>query len=115
MNCNQNQMAMQVRANIKNTYSWLKDKEIENCYNMALSSYLALRYPSSNSRPSVDEIEIDFFISQWLYKRMIDILGRAGGISLTAYRENNLNLVYGASYIDPELKKEIMPKAGIPR
>ena len=115
MNCKQNEQTMSIKANIRKIYSWLKDDEIDNCYNMALSSYLALRCPSSTNRPDVSDVEIDFFVSQWLYKRMIDILGRAGGISLTAYRENNLNLVYGASYIDPELKKEIMPKAGIPR
>lgn len=115
MICDKNKQEMQIKANIKKTYSWLSDAEIASCYDMALSSYIALRYPSSNGRPKVNEIEIDFFISQWLYKRMIDILGRAGGISVTAYRENNLNLTYGASYIDPELKKEIMPKVGVPR
>lgn len=115
MDCKTNQQVLQLKANIKQTYSWLTDDEIEKCYNMALSDYLALKYPSDNSRPSVDNIIFNFFNTQWIYKRMIDILGRAGGISLTAYRENNLNLTYGASFIDPELKKEIMPKAGIPR
>ena len=106
---------MQIKANIKQTYSWLSDDEIEKCYDMAVSDYLAIRYPSENNRPSVDKLTFDFFNTQWLYKRMIDILGRAGGISLTAYRENNLNLTYGGSLIDPQLVAEIMPKAGVPR
>ena len=82
---------------------------------MALSDYLSLKYPSDNKRPSSDNLVFNFMNTQWIYKRMIDILGRAGGISVTAYRENNLNLSYGASFIDPELKAEIMPKAGVPR
>lgn len=106
---------MQVKANIKQTYSWLTDDEIEKCYDMAVSDYMAIRYPSQNSRPSVDKLNFDFFNSQWVYKRMIDILGRAGGISLTSYRENNLNLTYGGSFIDPQLVAEIMPKVGVPR
>ena len=82
---------------------------------MALSDYMAIKYPSENNRPKVENLAIDFFISQWIYKRMVDILGRAGGISLTAYKENDLNFTYGGSYIDPQLVAEIMPKAGVPR
>lgn len=104
-----------VKQNIKKTYSWLTEDEVERTYNMALSDYMALRYPSGNNRPSVDNIDFDFFNAQWIYKRMVDILGRAGGISLTSYKENGLSLNYGASYIDPELKAEIMPKASVPR
>ena len=115
MSCSQNQMVIQVKANIRQTYSWLTDDEIDKCYDMALSDYLAIKYPSANSRPAVEKVNYDFFTSQWLYKRMIDILGRAGGISVTAYRENGLSLSYGASFIDPQLVAQIMPKAGIPR
>lgn len=114
MSCNQNQQS-QTKANIKTKYSWLKDEEVQICYNMALSDYMAIKYPSETTRPSVDNITIDFFVSQWIYKRMVDILGRAGGISLTSYKENDLNLTYGGSYIDPQLAAEIMPKAGVPR
>lgn len=115
MKTKQNAMVEKIKANIKTTYTWLSDDEVDKCYEMALSDYLALKYPSDNARPSVDKVVLDFTNTQWIYKRMIDILGRAGGISLTAYRENNLNLTYGASFIDPELKAEIMPKAGVPR
>ena len=106
---------MQIKARIKLQYNWLSDEEVDNCYHMALSDYLAAKYPSENSRPSEDKLVFNFFNSQWLYKRMIDILERAGGISLTAYKENGLNLTYGGSYIDPQLVAQLMPKAGVPK
>ena len=115
MNCKQNQMVMQTKVNIKTTYSWLTDDEVDKCYEMALSDYISLKYPSENSRPSVDKLTFDFFNTQWIYKRMVDILSRAGGISLTSYKENGLSLTYGGSYIDPQLATEIMPKAGVPK
>lgn len=110
-----NKLINQVKENIQTTYSWLSEEEIDLCYNMALSDYIAIRYPSSNGRPKVEDVKFDFFNSQWIYKRMIDILSRAGGISLSAYRENNLNLTYGGSFIDPQLVAEIMPRAGVPK
>ena len=114
MSCNQSQKE-QIKGQIRLTHSWFSDDELNQCYAMALSDYMAIAYPSENNRPKVDDLTIDFFISQWIYKRMLDIFGRAGGISLTAYKENNLNLSYGASYIDPELYSLITPKAGVPR
>ena len=110
-----NKLINQVKENIQTTYSWLSEEEIDLCYNMALSDYIAIRYPSNNGRPKVEDVKFDFFNSQWIYKRMIDILSRAGGISLSAYRENNLNLTYGGSFIDPQLVAEIMPRAGVPK
>lgn len=110
-----NKLVEQIKEQIQTTYSWLQEEEVESCYNMALSDYLAIKYPSSSSRPNVDNVVFDFFNTQWIYKRMIDILGRAGGISVTAYKENNLNLTYGGSFIDPQLVAEIMPKVGVPR
>jgi Ethanolamine utilization protein EutJ (predicted chaperonin) len=112
MDCN---LIEQVKARIKSQYNWLSEEEVKNCYDMALSDFLAVKYPSENSRPVVDKLVFDFFNSQWIYKRMVDILERAGGISLTAYKENGLNLTYGGSYIDPQLVAQIMPKAGVPR
>lgn len=114
MACNQNQQVLQIKTNIKQTYS-LTDDDVEKCYNIALSDYLALKYPSANNRPSVDKVVFDFCNTQWIYKRMVDILERSGGISLTSYKENGLSLTYGGSYIDPQLVAEIMPKAGVPR
>lgn len=104
-----------VKQNLKREYSYLDEKDVERIYNMALSDYVMLRYPSGNNRPNVDNVGFDFYNAQWIYKRMVDILGRAGGISLTSYKENGLSLNYGGSYIDPELRAEIMPKASVPR
>lgn len=115
MDCNQNQMVLQIKASIKRKYSWLSEMEIEDCYKIALSDYLATKYPSENSRPDENKLVFNFFNTQWLYKRMVDILERAGGISLTAYKENGLNLTYGGSYIDPQLVAQLMPKAGVPK
>lgn len=113
MSC-QNQQE-QLKLQVKRTYDYLSFEDIDICYNMALSDYIAIVYPSSNGRPSNNDIKIDFFVSQWLYKRMIDILGRAGGLSVTAYKENGVNFTYGGSYIDPQLVAELMPKGRVPR
>lgn len=110
-----NKLVTQIKERIIETYSWLSDEEIDKCYDMALSDYLAIKYPSQNGRPSVEDLKFDFFNTQWLYKRMIDIVERAGGISLSAYKENGLNLTYGGSYIEPQLVSQIMPKAGVPK
>ncbi|MGN0960783.1 MAG: hypothetical protein ACI4PF_01125 [Christensenellales bacterium] len=104
-----------VIENIKKTYSWLSDDDLEQCFNMALSDYISLRYPIQSDRPKIDDFIYDFSNSQWLYARMLDILGRAGGLSVTAYRENNLNFSYAKDYISPELKLQIVPKVSVPK
>ena len=105
----------QVRLTIKDRYSYLQDEEIKAMYDIALGDYLRYKFPSVNSKHIVESFELDFISSQWLVSRMIDILGRAGGLSVDAYRENGLNLSYGASYIDPNLVSQITPRAGVPR
>lgn len=104
-----------IRATIQESYSYLQDEEVEAIFNIALGDYLRLKYPSRNSMPNMDNLEYDFMMSQWIISRMIDVLGRAGGLSVNSYRENGLSLSYGASYIDPNLVSQIMPQAGIPR
>lgn len=99
-----------------NQYDYLNDDEVNMLYNLAFSDYVAIKYPfQGGNRPEIADIVLDFVDTQWVYKRMLDILGRAGGISLTAYKENNLNLTYGASYIDPELYSQLTPCAGVPK
>lgn len=105
----------QIKETILTRYNYLQEEEVDAMFDMAVSDYLRLKYPSMNSNVTNDTLVYDFTISQWIIARIIDILGRAGGLSVTAYRENNLNLTYGASYIDPELRKQIMPRAGVPR
>ena len=106
---------MDIKVRVKVAYDWLSDEEIDTCYKMALSDFVAIKYPSDNNRPSVDNVVLDFFTAEWIYKRIVDILGRAGGISVTSYKENGLSLTYAGSYIDPQLVAQIMPKASVPR
>lgn len=112
-------MALQQKANvinkIKAVYPWIEEEQLGVCYDMALSDYLNIRYPSSSSRPDFVQFNADDHVGWWIYKRMIDILGRAGGLNLTAYRENGVNLTYGGSYIDPQLVAMVMPRAGVPK
>lgn len=114
MNC-QNQQAEQIKLQIRQKYDYLSLEEINTCYNLALSDFVRLTYPSTNNRPAIDKIDIDFYTSQWIYARMLDILGRAGGTSVTAYKENGISFTYASSYIDPSLVAQIMPKASVPR
>ena len=114
MNC-QNQQAEQIKAQVRQKYDYLSFEEINTCYNLALSDFVRLTYPSSNNRPVIDKLDIDFYTSQWIYARMLDILGRAGGTSVTAYKENGISFTYASSYIDPSLVAQIMPKASVPR
>ena len=114
MNC-QNQQAEQIKAQVRQKYDYLSFEEIDTCYKLALSDFVRLKYPSDNNRPSIDKLDIDFYISQWIYARMLDILSRAGGTSMTAYKENGISFTYASSYIDPNLVAQIMPKASVPR
>lgn len=107
--------AEQVKANIKAQYDYLSNDDVDICYNMALHDFVRLSYPSENNRPDPQSIDIDFLTSQWLYARMLDILNRAGGTNVTAYRENGVSWTFAASYIDPSLVTQIMPKGRVPR
>lgn len=104
-----------IKARIQAKYNFLQYEEINTCYDMALSDYLSIKYPSDNKRPNPKNITMDFLTTQWLYKRMVDILERAGGTSVTAYKENGISFTYGGSYIDNALVAEIMPKGRVPR
>ena len=81
---------------------------------MAVSDYLAIRFPSYNGRPDETSLDFDFFLSNWIYKRIIDILERVG-MNLKSYSENGLRWEYANGNIDPSLITAILPKAGIPR
>lgn len=111
----QNQQAEQIKEQVRQKYDYLSTEEINTCYKLALSDLVMLTYPSNNNRPEIEKFEIDFYSSQWIYARMLDILGRAGGTSVTAYKENGISFTYAASYIDPSLVSQIMPKASVPK
>jgi hypothetical protein len=104
-----------IKSKIQQAYSYLQPHEIDTCFDMALSDYLSIKYPSENNRPNVNKVKYDFMTTQWIYKRMIDILDRVGGLSVTAYKENGINFTYGSSFIDSALVSEIMPKGSVPR
>lgn len=114
MNC-QNQQTEQIKAQVMQKYDYLSFEEVNTCYNLALGDFVRLTYPSSNNRPAIDKLDIDFYTAQWIYARMLDILGRAGGTNVTAYKENGISFTYASSYIDPSLVAQIMPKASVPR
>ena len=110
-----NPQAEQIKTQVKQKYSWIKNHEINTCYNLALHDFVRLSYPSQNNRPKSENIELDFLTTNWIMARMHDILDRAGGASVTSYKENGISWTYGASYIDPALVAQIMPKARVPR
>lgn len=102
------------KINIKQRFPNLETDQVDTTFNMALSDYLAIKYPSDNNRPNVCDVEFDFFNTQWIYKRMIDILERAG-INLKSYSENDLRFEYASGNIDPTLVAMLMPKASVPK
>lgn len=114
MNC-QNHQSEQIKSQVRQKYDYLSFEEVETCYNLALSDFVRLTYPSTNNRPAIDKIKVDFYTAQWIYARMLDILGRVGGTNVTAYKENGISFTYASSYIDPSLVAQIMPKASVPR
>ena len=104
-----------IKLRVKQQYDYLSDDDVQSMYLMAISDYVMIRYPSENNRPKIEDVVIDFFVEQWIYKRIIDILSRAGGLNVIAYKENDLSIQYASGNIDPELVKQIMPKASVPR
>lgn len=102
------------KLRIHSKYPYLSVDDIETCLDYALSDYLSIVYRVNNV-PPIETLEINFVQAMWLYKRMDDILSRAGGTNATGYRENGINWSYGASYIDPALARELMPIASVPK
>lgn len=114
MNC-QNQQAERIKSQLRQRYNYLTPEEINTCYNMALSDLVRLTYPSSNNRPTIENFVIDFYASQWIFARMLDIISREGATNVTSYKENGISFTFASSYIDPVLVSQIMPKASVPR
>lgn len=105
----------QKRELIHKKYPWLSDDDINICYNTAVKDYLLRKYPSDNNRPTVEKLADNFIFAQWVSDRMEDILSRAGGTNLTAYKENSVSFTYASSYIDENLLKQLMPMGSVPR
>lgn len=93
----------------------LTDEEVQSCFDWALTDYVLYRYPSTNNRPPIEKLEIDFYIAQWIAKRMDDIISRFGFVGLSSYRENGVSFTWSSSYIDPVLTAQIMPTGSVPK
>lgn len=111
----QNHQAEQIKASLHQKYNYISAEDIDNCFNLALHDFIRLSYPSSNNRPSAENINLDFLTSQWILARMEDILSREGGTNVTSYKENGISFTYASSNIDPFLASQIMPKGRVPR
>lgn len=113
MNC-QNQQAEQIRAQIRQKYSHLSPEEVSECYDNALADYVMRRYPSSNNRPPIDRLSLDFYELQKVKERMEEILDMVGGKNVQAYKENGITFQYYDKGYSLALST-VMPKASAPR
>ena len=113
MNC-QNQQAEQIRAQIRQKYSHLSPEEVRECYDNALADYVMRRYPSSNNRPPVDKLSLDFYEMQKVKERMEETLDMVGGKNWQMYKENGITFQYYDKGYSLALST-VMPKASAPR
>ena len=72
MNC-QRQQAEQIKAQVRQKYKHLSYEEVSECYNNALADYVMRRYPSSNNRPPLEKLSLDFYEMQKVKERMEEI------------------------------------------
>lgn len=105
----------QVKKSILTKHPELNEEEIDICYDWALTDYVLRRYPSTNNRPPIEKLEIDFYVASWVSRRMDDILNRFGFVGLSSYKENGVSFVWSDSYIDPTLASQIMPTGSVPK
>lgn len=106
----------EAKANLQQRYPWLMNGEIDEAYEIALWDFIVHRYPSENGRPNEETLVYDPFTVNRIKVRMIDILSRAGGINAVAYKENGIDIKYGASYVDPNWIASLgLPRVGVPR
>ena len=106
----------EAKAQIQQKYPWLQSGEIDEAYEIALVDFIMYSYPSANGRPTEETLVYDFITVNRIKVRMMDILSRAGGINAVAYKENGIDIKYGASYVDPNWIASLgLPKVGVPR
>ena len=113
MNC-QNRLAEQIKAQIQAKYSHLTLQEVNECYDNALADYVLRRYPSSNNRPPIDRLSLDFYEMQKVKERMEEILDMVGGKNVQVYKENGITFQYYDKGYSLALSN-VMPKASAPR
>lgn len=106
----------ETKAQIQQKYQWLQSGEIDEAYEIALVDFIMYSYPSANGRPTAETLVYDFITVNRIKVRMLDILSRAGGINAVAYKENGIDIKYGASYVDPNWVVSLgCPKVGVPK
>lgn len=113
MNC-QNQQAEQVKLQVRLKYSHLSYQEVSECYDNALADYVLRRYPSSNNRPPLDKLSLDFYEMQKVKDRMEEILDMVGGKNVQVYKENGITFQYYDKGYSVALSN-VMPKASVPK
>lgn len=113
MNC-QNQQAEQIKARVRQKYSHLSLEEVSECYNNALADYVMRRYPSSNNRPDLNHLSLDFFEQRKVQDRMEEILDMVGGKNVQIYKENGISFQYYDRGYSVALA-DVMPKASAPK
>lgn len=111
----QNEEIQKVKDRIKKKYDYLSDEDVDTAFGTALADYVRYSYPFSGNRPTFENIVYDFYMLQWIYERMEDLLSRAGGTNVTSYKENGLAWTYASSGIDPTLIAKIIPHGSVPR
>jgi hypothetical protein len=113
MSC-QNQQAEAIRAQIQAKYSHLTEEEVQECYDNAIADYVMRRYPSSNNRPPIERLSLDFYEMQKVKDRMEEILDMVGGKNVQVYKENGITFQYYDKGYSLALSN-VMPKASAPR
>lgn len=104
----------QIKAQIKRKYSHLSYEDVSECYDNALSDYVIRRYPSSNNRPPLDKLSLDFYEMQKVKDRMEEILDMVGGKNVQVYKENSITFQYYDHGYSVALST-VMPKASVPK
>lgn len=114
MNCQNQQQAELIKAQIKRKYEHLTTQEVSECFENALADYVIRRYPSSNNRPSRERLSLDFYEMQKIKERMEEILDMVGGKNVQMYKENGITFQYYDKGYSVALSA-VMPKASAPR
>lgn len=110
----QEQQAERIKAQIQAKYNHLDQADVKECYDNALADYVIRRYPSSNNRPPLDKLTLDFYEMQKIKERMEEILDMVGGKNVQVYKENGITFQYYDKGYSLALST-VMPKASAPR
>lgn len=110
----QNPQAEQIKSQILRKYNHLSLEEVAECFDNALSDYVIRRYPSSNNRPPLNTLSLDFYEMQKVKERMEEILDMVGGKNVQMYKENGITFQYYDKGYSVALSS-VMPKASVPK